>query len=35
VLIVAKYDYQSAFATDRELNLLAALTEMMVECNFK
>ena len=35
VLIVAKYDYQSAFASDRELNLLAALTEMMVECNFK
>ena len=35
VLIVAKYDYQSAFATDKELNLLAALTEMMVECNFK
>ena len=35
VLIIAKYDYQSAFAADRELNLLAALTEMMVECNFK
>ena len=35
VLIVAKYDYQSAYAADRELNLLAALTEMMVECNFK
>jgi len=35
VLIVAKYDYQSAFAADRELNLLAALTEMMVECTFK
>ena len=35
VLIIAKYDYQSAFAADRELNLLAALTEMMVECTFK
>ena len=35
VLIVAKYDYQSAYAADRELNLLAALIEMMVECNFK
>ena len=35
VLIVAKYQYQSAFVADQEINLLAALTEMMVECNFK
>ena len=35
VLIVAKYQYQSAFCADQEINLLAALTEMMVECNFK
>ena len=35
VLIVAKYNYQSAFVADQEMNLLAALTEIMVECNFK
>jgi DNA polymerase III delta prime subunit len=35
VLIIAKYQYQSAFVADQEINLLAALTEMMVECNFK
>jgi len=35
VLVVAKYQYQSAFVADQEINLLAALTEIMVECNFK
>jgi hypothetical protein len=35
VLIVAKYQYQIAFVADQEINLLAALTELMVECNFK
>ena len=35
VLIVAKYQYQSAFVADQEINLLAALTEIMVECKFK
>ena len=35
VLIVAKYQYQAAFVADQEINLLAALTEIMVECNFK
>ena len=35
VLIVAKYQYQGAFVADQEINLLAALTEIMVECNFK
>ena len=35
VLIVAKYQYQSAFVADQEINLLAALTEMMCECKFK
>ncbi len=34
VLIVAKYQYQSAFVADQELNLTACLTEMMVECKF-
>ena len=35
VLIVAKYQYQCAFVADQEINLLAALTEIMVECEFK
>ena len=32
VLIIAKYQYQIAFVADQEINLLAALTEIMVEC---
>jgi DNA polymerase III delta prime subunit len=35
VLIIAKYQYQIAFVADQEINLLAALTEIMVECSFK
>jgi len=35
VLIIAKYQYQSAFAADQEINLLAALTEIMCSCEFK
>ncbi len=35
VLIIAKFQYQSAFVADQEINLLAALTEIMVECEFK
>lgn len=34
VLILAKYQYQSAFVADQELNLVACLTELMVECEF-
>ena len=34
VLIIAKYQYQIAFVADQEINLLAALTEIMVECQF-
>ena len=35
VLILAKYQYQIAFVADQEINMLACLTEIMVECNFK
>jgi DNA polymerase III delta prime subunit len=35
VLIIAKYQYQCAFVADQEINLLAALTEIMIECEFK
>ncbi len=35
VLVIAKYQYQIAFVADQEINLLACLTEIMVECQFK
>ena len=35
ILVIAKYQYQGAFVCDHEINLLACLTEIMVECNFK
>ena len=35
VLIISKYQYQIAFVADQEINLLACLTEIMVECEFK
>jgi DNA polymerase III delta prime subunit len=35
VLILAKYQYQSAFVADQEINTIACLTEIMVECAFK
>ena len=35
VLIISKYQYQSAFVADQEINLLAALTEIMCNCEFK
>tara|TARA_B110000503_G_scaffold36872_1_gene60400 strand:+ start:1342 stop:2286 length:945 start_codon:yes stop_codon:yes gene_type:complete len=35
VLIMAKYQYQSAFCADQEINLLACLTEIMCECKFR
>jgi DNA polymerase III delta prime subunit len=34
VLILAKYQYQAAFVADQELNMVACLTEIMVECGF-
>ena len=35
VLIIAEYQYKSAFVADQEINLLACLTQLMMECNFK
>ena len=35
VLILADYQYKSAFVADQEINLVACLTEMMVDCEFK
>jgi len=35
VVTLAKYQYQAAFVADQELNLVACLTEIMVECDIK
>jgi DNA polymerase III delta prime subunit len=35
VLVIARYQYQSSFVADQEINMLACLTEIMVECEFK
>lgn len=34
VLILSKYQYQSAFVADQEINMMACLTEFMIECEF-
>ena len=35
VLSLAKYQYQAAFSADAEINFMAFLTEVMIECEFK
>jgi DNA polymerase III delta prime subunit len=35
VVILAKYQYQSAFVADQEINLVACLTELMIDCEIK
>ena len=35
VLNLAKYQYQTAFVADAELNITACLVEIMVDCSFK
>lgn len=35
VLTLAQYDYRGAFCADKEINLVAALTETMASCEFK
>ena len=30
-----QYQYQAAFVADHEINLIACLTEIMIECEFK
>lgn len=34
VVVISKYQYQSAFVADQEINLVACLTEIMVDCEF-
>jgi DNA polymerase III delta prime subunit len=35
ILHLAKYQYQAAFVADHEINMIACLTEIMVDCEFK
>lgn len=35
VLILSEYQYRAAFVADREINIMAALTEMMAQLKFK
>ena len=35
VLLIAEYQYKQAFVADSEINMVAFLTECMVECEFK
>ena len=35
ILIIAEYQYRAAFVADREINTMAALTEMMSQLKFK
>jgi len=35
ILILAEYQYKDAFVADHELNIMAALTEIMAQCKFK
>jgi len=35
VLILAKYQYQAAFVSDLEINIIACLTEIMIDCEFR
>lgn len=35
VVILGKYQYQAAFVADQEINLVACLTEIMVDCEMK
>ena len=35
VLVIAGYQYKSAFVADQEINMVACLTEIMANCKFK
>ena len=35
VLTIAKYQYQGAFAADAQINFMAFLTEIMIQCDFQ
>ena len=35
VVSIADYSYKSAFVVDQEINMVACLTEIMGQCEFK
>jgi replication factor C small subunit len=35
VLVLADYQYKSAFVADQEINMVACLVELMMRCEFK
>jgi len=35
IMALNQHDYQSAFVADQELNLVACLTTVMADCEFK
>ena len=35
VVLLGRYQYQAAFVVDQEINLMAFLTELLVECEFR
>ena len=35
ILIIADYQYKSAFVADQEINFIACIVELMMRCNFK
>ena len=35
IIILSDYTYKSAFVADQEVNMVACLTELMMECKIK
>lgn len=35
ILVLADYQYKSAFVANEEINIMAAMTEIMIQCKFK
>jgi len=35
ILIIAEYQYKSAFVADQEINFVACIVELMMRCEFK
>ena len=35
ILVIAEYQYKSAFVADQEINMTACLVELMMEASFK
>jgi DNA polymerase III delta prime subunit len=35
ILTLAEYDYRNAFVADKEINVVAMMTQLMAECEFK